>query len=557
MRWDSLLVRDLAAELDARYSGRRVRAVTLDRDARSVLLALDDGSLVWDLDPSRGSLHRRPPSREPGNVPLGRGTRVRVIHAPADERLIEFALQPTSGESGARTVCIELITNRWNAFILGTDRRVLAVLRGGAAAARGLAPGDVYEAPRRSVRLGTREPLSLDDWLRMLLPTPPRERRRRLLDSIAFTSPINADWILGGAAEHADGAHLRAAHERYLRLAEEGRREPCLLRPDADAQPYPLPLGEDVLPQSGLLEAFEDSLRRQGRAPPPSAGALAEEAADRVRGRIGQAERRLQRLRQELAGAPDEAATRRRLADLLMTQLDRVAKGDDHIILDDLEGGRIRLPLDPALTPVENATSLYEAARKRARAAGRLPQLVRRAQDELDALNRLLERIRSGDAGEDEVRGALGIEKRQRSSGAASDAPLPYRRYRTSGGLEVRVGRSSAANDALTFHHSRPHDIWLHARDAAGAHVILRWPERDSQPPSADLVEAAILAALHSRARTAGTVPVDWTRRRYVRKPRKSPPGVVTFERAKTLFVEPDPALDRRLRWDPLDLTSA
>jgi len=96
--------------------------------------------------------------------------------------------------------------------------------------------------------------------------------------------------------------------------------------------------------------------------------------------------------------------------------------------------------------------------------------------------------------------------------------------------------------------HSAPEDIWLHARDAGGAHVLLRWGRRDENPPRADLLEAAALAALHSRARTSALVPVDWTRRKYVRKPRKAAPGQVVLERASTVFVAPDPALERRLR---------
>ena len=111
----------------------------------------------------------------------------------------------------------------------------------------------------------------------------------------------------------------------------------------------------------------------------------------------------------------------------------------------------------------------------------------------------------------------------------------------------MRVGRGSKANDELTFKHSAPNDIWLHARHSAGAHVVLRWNGGET-PPARDLKQAANLAALHSKARTSGSVPVDWTRRKYVRKPRKSSPGSVQMDRAKTLFVAPDPSLLDRLK---------
>jgi len=66
-------------------------------------------------------------------------------------------------------------------------------------------------------------------------------------------------------------------------------------------------------------------------------------------------------------------------------------------------------------------------------------------------------------------------------------------------------------------------------------------------PPRRDLVEAAVLAALNSRARTSATVPVDWTRRKHVRKPRKAAPGAVIPDQVATVFVEPDPDLPARL----------
>ena len=114
--------------------------------------------------------------------------------------------------------------------------------------------------------------------------------------------------------------------------------------------------------------------------------------------------------------------------------------------------------------------------------------------------------------------------------------------------LERRLkGLGSKANDQLTFKHCAPNDIWLHARHSAGAHVVLRWTSGET-PPARDLEQAANLAALHSKARTSGSVPVDWTRRKYVRKPRKAPPGSVQLDRAKTLFVAPDPSLLDRLK---------
>jgi len=123
----------------------------------------------------------------------------------------------------------------------------------------------------------------------------------------------------------------------------------------------------------------------------------------------------------------------------------------------------------------------------------------------------------------------------------------PFRTYHSTSGLEIRVGRGAASNDELTFHESSPEDVWLHARDSAGAHVVLRW-HAPEPPPARALEEAAILAAWHSKSRGSALVPVDWTRRKYVRKPRGSAPGSVVVQRSETVMVRPDASLERKLR---------
>lgn len=557
IRYDSLLVRHLAVTLDAVLRGMRPRALAFRRDVRHVELRFDAVTLIWDLDPARGGITRGPVKRERGNVPVARSTRVAGVTAPPDERLIEIALAGGKRGRGVRTIVFELVPNRWNAWALGPDRRILTVLRPGAGATRSQLPGDVYQPPHHSLRLGAREPVLFDEWLRLLLPSPPRERRRRILSTLAYTSPLNVDAILGDAADNTDGEALRAAHARYAAMvADDAPATPCLLDPGGAAQPYPFPVMPGAEPMPGLLEAFEEARRRAGGAPATSAGSLAEEAADRVEGRIRQVERRIARLRAQLDGAPAEAATRRHLADLLTSQLHRVRRGDTHFEFEDFDGTRLSVELDPAISPAENAARLYDQARKRDRAAAALPGMIERATAERQSLIELLNRIRAGKAAPAELEAVLsGSDRRPaaRQSSRGTAAALPFRRYRTTGGLEVRVGRGSRANDELTFHHSSPDDIWIHARDVAGAHVVLRWHDRDANPPAHDLAQAAVLAALHSRARTSGVVPVDWTRRKYVRKPRKAPPGRVRLERAQTLFVEPDEKLAESLRWDPID----
>jgi predicted ribosome quality control (RQC) complex YloA/Tae2 family protein len=364
---------------------------------------------------------------------------------------------------------------------------------------------------------------------------------------VAWTSPINAEWILDQSGATAD------AWDRYTSLVT-GPVRPSVLDPGARAQPNPAPFEERDLRERSLIDAFARSseLRDSPETAPAAETDTLADALAVVEKRRARTAGRIKRLREELAGAAADAEALRRNAGLLLARLHTVPRGAGRVRLDDWEGGTVEVELDPSLPAAANAEKMFESARRRERASATLPPLIARAEAELARVAETVARLEAGTADPAEVRSLATV---QRADTGTRQAPaLPYRRYRTSSGLEVRVGRSGRANDDLTFRHSSPEDVWLHARDVAGAHVVLRWPDRTANPPARDLAEAAVLAALHSRARTSGTVPVDWTRRKYVRKPRKAKPGLVTLERAKTVFVEPDEALERRLRSDEADV---
>jgi predicted ribosome quality control (RQC) complex YloA/Tae2 family protein len=225
-----------------------------------------------------------------------------------------------------------------------------------------------------------------------------------------------------------------------------------------------------------------------------------------------------------------------------------ITRGAKRVTLPDFEGRATDIELDPALSPIENAQELYGEARKQQRASERLPRLLQETETARAQLLEVHTRAQNGTLTDADLRTLIRRPAQRKEQGSSTER-LPYRRYRTSGGLEVRVGRGARANDELTLHHASPRDIWLHARHVGGAHVVLRWNEVEANPPMRDLMEAASLAAFHSKARTSRTVPVDYTRRKYVFKRRKSPPGQVMIERAKTVFVEPAASLEERLRW--------
>ncbi len=238
-------------------------------------------------------------------------------------------------------------------------------------------------------------------------------------------------------------------------------------------------------------------------------------------------ERALQRMREELerAGA---APRLRAVADALAAHGDAAAPAD--VLLP--SGERAPVAARQGETAIAVAERLYREVRSMERALATLP--------------RRIEELAHAPASDGAVRGGS-VSRARREGATRGGASRPYRLYRSSGGLEIWVGRGAASNDIITFRESSAADVWLHARAAAGAHVILRW-QQEGAPPARDLEEAAMLAAWHSKARSSTVVPVDWTRRRHVRRARGAGPGKVLVTQAQTLFVRPTHQLERRLR---------
>jgi predicted ribosome quality control (RQC) complex YloA/Tae2 family protein len=123
---------------------------------------------------------------------------------------------------------------------------------------------------------------------------------------------------------------------------------------------------------------------------------------------------------------------------------------------------------------------------------------------------------------------------------------LPYRIFRGFGDGLIWVGKGAAQNDMLTFKIAKPFDLWLHAKNHRGAHVIVQ-RKRGQDCPGELLVDAAMLAAHFSDARGEAIVEVQYTPRGQVRKPRKSPAGLVTVQTEKVLLLRTSEARLRLL----------
>lgn len=194
----------------------------------------------------------------------------------------------------------------------------------------------------------------------------------------------------------------------------------------------------------------------------------------------------------------------------------------------------------------ERAATLFAQYKKLAKTVPHLAARERGVATQLEILETLgweAERAADEDLAEVEtaVSQALGTTRLQVEP-AQGNARRRRKRalleLRTARGSRILVGRSPVENAELTFRLARPGDVWLHAQGIPGAHVIAARDDRTALPQE-DLELAASLAAFHSRAKNAATVPVDYTLRKHVRKRRGAPPGLVWYTHARTILAQP------------------
>jgi len=222
----------------------------------------------------------------------------------------------------------------------------------------------------------------------------------------------------------------------------------------------------------------------------------------------------------------EEAGELRQKADLLLARLQEVPKGTDRVVLEGFLGERVEIPLDPALSPPENAKKLYERAKRLEALAEKALDLIPKTEARIQELEAAKARILELD-----LEDLLALTQRPKGE----KGPRIGLRYTSPSGFWVLVGRNAKENDLLT-RAAHSEDLWFHAQGVPGSHVILK--AEGKNPPLEDLLFAARLAAYHSKARGEPQVPVDYTRKKHVWRPRKAAMGQVLYTGAKTLFVE-------------------
>jgi predicted ribosome quality control (RQC) complex YloA/Tae2 family protein len=372
------------------------------------------------------------------------------------------------------------------------------------------------------------------------------DKRRRFL--IAQLTGRSANLLLLD-----DGGHiidtLRPPHGEGQEIGDRYEPPPAVERKTESAR-VPQPFSQAGF--SSLSEAADDYYR--GLEAKRAFESRSAAARSRLRKSIAQRRRLQSRLTSDLA-AHGDAEEHKRIGELLLANIGSAERRGQTVTVTDYyaeDTPRIELEVDEHSTLQEEAARRFARYTKARRAAQEIDHRLAALEAELASLEaeavELESIISEGDAeGLDAFDGERAGQQRKAPRAAAKKAAESVagaRRYRSSDGYEILVGRTSRDNDQLTFRVARPSDLWLHAADYPGSHVIVRNPTR-KDIPHRTIIEAAQLAANFSQARRDAKVDVHYTQRKFLTKPKGAQPGLVRMSSFRSLTVEPREALER------------
>lgn len=257
---------------------------------------------------------------------------------------------------------------------------------------------------------------------------------------------------------------------------------------------------------------------------------------------IKKEQRRVEAWREDLAKA-NTYRDYARYGELIKAHLAAIPKGADRITVIDYFDDKlpeVTIPLDAAKSAQGNMDDYFRKHRKFLTAERELKPRIERAEQELSRLRDELASIAAGTWAQPVLSGSdvptkahsFGGRKMERDRRTAG----PFRRFTSTDGLPILVGRNARENDELTFGLAKSDDLWLHARGVPGSHVVVRL-QKGEEPPPETLRDAAVLALLYSDLKSSGKGDVIYTRRKWIKKAKRQAPGAVLVTQEKSLHV--------------------
>ena len=456
------------------------------------------------------------------------GATIESIEQIDNDRVLEISVSNKNeiGDSVAATLVIEIMGKHSNIILMdkASGNIIEAIKHVGFSqnSYRTILPGSTYVAPPQT---GNRNPFTIsDEKLFEILQTEDLSARslQKLFQGLGrdtaaeLSQHLTSDKLKTFRAFFASPtqAHLTTKSFAPILFVDSQKEFPSL---------------------SQLLEDFYQDKAERDRV-----NQQASELIHRVENELEKNRKKLKKQEQELV-ATENAEEFRQKGELLTTFLHQVPNNQDQVELDNYyTSEKITIVLDKALTPNQNAQRYFKKYQKLKEAVKHLTGLIEETKETIQYLESVETALSQANLTEiTEIREELiqtgFIRRRQREKIQKRKKPEKY--LATDGETIILVGRNNLQNDELTFKMAKKEDLWFHAKDIPGSHVVIT----DNLHPSDDVkTDAAELAAYFSKARLSNLVQVDMIEVKKLNKPTGGKPGFVTYTGQKTLRVTPD-----------------
>ena len=458
------------------------------------------------------------------------GALIESIEQVENDRIVEITVSNKNeiGDHIQATLIIEIMGKHSNILLVDkSSHKILEVIKHvgfSQNSYRTLLPGSTYIAPPSTESLN---PFTVKD-----------EKLFKILQTQETTAKNLQSLFQGLGRDTANELERILVSEKLSTFRNFFNQEtkPCLTETSFSPVPFANQVGEPFTSLSDLLDTYYKDKAERDRVKQQ-----ASELIRRVENELQKNRHKLKKQEKELL-ATDNAEEFRQKGELLTTFLHQVPNDQDQVILDNYYTNQpITIALDKALTPNQNAQRYFKRYQKLKEAVKYLTDLI----EETKATILYLESVETvlNQAGLEEIAEIREeliqtgfIRRRQREKIQKRKKPEQY--LASDGKTIIYVGRNNLQNEELTFKMARKEELWFHAKDIPGSHVVI---SGNLDPSDEVKTDAAELAAYFSQGRLSNLVQVDMIEVKKLNKPTGGKPGFVTYTGQKTLRVTPDP----------------
>ncbi len=582
MAFDGAFLKLMISELEPLVVGARVDKIFQPSKTVFVFSLRNknfSGRLLLSANPSgaRIQLTETPienPSSPPMLCMLFRkklvGAKVLGIRQEGLERVafIDFEGSNELGDRVKLTLACEVMGRSSNIVLIDRNGKVTDAVRRTDASdtARILMPGVTYTMPPKADWLDlTAEPT--DKIIETVLSSGERNLSSALLSVMQGLSPIVCRELEYRVSDKADtplsefGSILKDRLKRELEALkaalQSGDAHPVILT-DKNQKPFDFSFlkisqygsAADVKEFGSLSKALDEYYsEREQKARMHSASQdilrLLSNASSRISKKINIRKAELEKAR--------NSDHKRKYGELIKANIHAIKPGDTSCTVTDYYSEnleQIKIPLNAALSPAQNAQKYFKEYRKACTASQLLEGFIQKGEQDLKYIESVFDELSRAKSTAElaEIRSELADSGYIKRSGQkkTKEKPLPFERFVSSDGFDILAGKNNKQNDRLTLKEADKSDIWFHVKDSAGSHVIVK--SGGSTVPDSTLTEAAIIAATLSKVSESRGVAVDFCPVRRVKKPSGAPFGLVIYENYSTAFVTPDKDLVEKLK---------